>query len=87
MPTKQSLRSDDSYDCAQLAEPKLLCFDRKPTALLIVEPQSLPAVEFLQHPDLFLKILDDVLLMPIHPACHAGDYKSQVVHGVRLLTR
>ena len=34
-----------------------------------------------------MTLTDDMLLMPIHPTCHAGDYESQVVHRGRLLTR
>ena len=87
MPPEQGLRSDDPSDGAEASKSDFLCLNSESAALLLAESQSLAAVEFLQYTDLFLKILDDVLLMTIHPACDTGDHESQVVHRRRLLTR
>ena len=41
----------------QAAQPQLLTLRSKTTALVIIEPRKSPAIEFLKHPNLFVRKL------------------------------
>ena len=57
-----------------------LGFARKSDSLRVGKAPGFAAQLFEQHAILFLEIIDDVLLVPVHPAGH-GDEKELEVRG------
>src|SRR5947209_13199462 len=68
MPGPQRLRGDDRGHFGQKLSSQTLGSDRQPTTLVVIEPQ--PAIHELlaQHPVLLTQILNDLLLVLIHPS-------------------
>lgn len=59
-----------SYQCCDFVEPcsvQELSLSGQPCSLLIVKLQAFVAVKFLEDSYFFLKILDNLLLMAVHP--------------------
>jgi len=75
MPGQQCLRSHDGRYLSQDLPPQFRCLRRKSAALSITEPQSVIADLFSQHSIFFHQIVDDVMLMLVHPPRNGSDQK------------
>ena len=84
MPPQQGLGRDDAGNGAQSPEADLLGSGGESTELCIVEPQSATSMQFLEHPDFLLQIVNDILLMAIHPPSQTTKQESQSIHHPRL---
>ena len=49
--------------------------------MIIRESQSLDPLLFLQDSDFLLKVIDDVLLLPVHPARKRDQCQFDQIHG------
>ena len=72
MPPQDRLWSDKRLDPLQHSSPQRLALGRQTTTLTIGETDPLALEMLTKHPILFLKVLHDVLLLPVQPPgqCH-----------------
>ena len=68
MPSQERVWCDDRSDFAQRLPAKGLAFDSQTAPLVIVEPDALLTVRFLQNLVLGAQVVDDLLLLPIDPS-------------------
>ena len=66
---QESLRSKYLGNLLAPAQLKALRLPGEPLPLIIAKPRALLSLQFPENTNLLLKILDDVLLLPVDPAC------------------
>jgi hypothetical protein len=64
---------------AALWPPETESLRCQPSALVVAQPNSLPAELFLEHAVLLDQVLDDALLLDVDPACERQEKDSQRV--------
>jgi hypothetical protein len=75
MPSQQCLWRHDGCALSQNLAPQRFRLYSESPALVISEPQSPVANLFTENPIFFNQVIDDVVLMLIHPSGNAGDKK------------
>ncbi|MCW1912918.1 GDSL-type esterase/lipase family protein [Luteolibacter sp. GHJ8] len=80
MPSQQGLGRNDCGNLLEPAQPKALRLQGQPPPLIVAEPQALLAPQLPENSDLLLKIIDDVLLVPVDPACKRNQHESSDSH-------
>src|SRR6185369_8683028 len=74
---------DEGGQLPKAAPANELGFARKSDSLGVTKTPGFAAKLFEQHVILFLEIIDDVLLVPVHPAGHSDEEELEVrVHEV-----
>jgi hypothetical protein len=76
-PREQRVRRHNRDDVPQDAASECLGSRRQSTALRVGEPQSSVSELFPQDPMLFVEIVDDIVLLLIHPTGERNENKSQ----------
>jgi hypothetical protein len=74
VPSQQSLRRDDCRNPSQQFTASPLGLDCEPTALVIVESHSATAALLPKNSIFLQKILDNVVLMLVHPSSHGNNH-------------
>jgi hypothetical protein len=76
MPSQQSIGRHQAAEPLKCFAPKRFALGGQTSALFIIKARLLPH-QFFEHPDFFLQVFNDVLLIAIHPASDADHQKAK----------
>src|SRR5687768_12320742 len=80
MPGQERLRRHDRGYLFEATQSKVLRLLSKPSPLIIAKPQALPALQFPEHTNLLLEVVNDILLLPVDPARQRNHHESSDPH-------
>jgi hypothetical protein len=81
VPSQQRLRSHNCGDFTKQFPTEFLRFGCESTPLIVAKSHSTRAHLLSKNPILFHQVLDDLLLMLVHPASNGGDEKGELVEN------